>query len=103
MAIDPITMLLIVREWHAQERRDLLADFCDRDVVTGRPILATLDPLMADVVAAEDRLLAQIDETLIAAGIDPQPQETNVVVLPARGVLPIRLVPRDPWTGGTAA
>lgn len=105
MAPDPITTLLIVREWHAQERRDLLSDFCDHDVVTGQPIVATLDPLMQDAVDAEERLLAMIDETLIARGVDPDPQidgSSKVINLNARRVMKVRAAVSDGWTGDAA-
>jgi hypothetical protein len=91
MALDPITMLLMVREEKAQERRDLISDCCDHDAVTGQPILATLE-----------RWLEQIDACLIAAGTDPQPQPqpapSNVIPLPVRSIRPVRAAPSDLWS-----
>lgn len=97
------TALLTAREFIAEERRSLLDDFCAHDLVTGQPILATMDAGSAEIIAEFDEMLAQIDEALIEAGIDPQPQPTNVVVLPVRSLRPVRAAPSDGWTGGSAA
>lgn len=105
MAIDPITMLLMVREEKAQERRDLISDCCDHDAVTGEPILATMDEDAKADVATLERWLEQIDACLIAVGTDPEPKPepahvtSNVITLPVRSIRPAALALID---GGAA-
>lgn len=103
MALDPIMVLLMVRESHAQQRRDLLAENCERDAVTGDLILATFNTEAWDGLCEIDRWLEMIDASLIAAGTDPQPQSapapSNVVYLHVRNLRPVRAVQSDGWGG----
>lgn len=104
MAIDPITMLLMLREEKAQERRDLINDCCDHDAVTGSPILATMDEDAKTDVAMLERWLEQIDACLINVGADPEPKlepapvASNVITLPVRSIRPALAVQSDGWS-----
>lgn len=106
-AIDPITMLLMLREEKAQDRRDLISDCCDHDAVTGEPIRATMDEDAKADVAALERWLEQIDACLINVGADPEPKPepaaSNVIALPVRNLRPVRAAQSDGWAGGPAA
>lgn len=107
MALDLITVLLMVRESHAQQRRDLLSENCERDAVTGELILATFNTEAWDGLCEIDRWLEMIDASLIAAGTDPQPPApdpvpSNVVYLSARNQRAVRAARSDGWTGGAA-
>lgn len=101
MAVSVTAALLTLREFVADERRALLEDFCIKDLATGQPVLSTMAGDEAAIVDEYDELLAVADGALIAAGIDPQPQPTNVVllpVLPGRNLRPVRVVQSDGWS-----
>jgi hypothetical protein len=100
MAVSLAAALLTVREFLAAERRALLDDYCVKDLATGQPILSTLTAEEGDTIDEYDELLAVADGALIAAGIDPQPQKTNVVVLTGRN---LRLISTSGDDGPRAA
>lgn len=95
MTVSVEAALLTVREFLADERRALLEDFCVKDLATGQPILSTLTAEEGATIDEYDELLAVADGALIAAGIDPQPQSTNVVVLQGRNLRLVQAVPDD--------
>jgi hypothetical protein len=103
MAVSVTAALLTVREFLADERRALLEDFCIKDPGTGQPVLSTMCGDEAAIVDEYDELLAVADGALIAAGIDPQPQRTNVTVLPVLHGRNLRLIQSGDDDGPRAA
>jgi hypothetical protein len=95
MAVSVTAALLTLREFLADERNALIEECCDPDPRTGRPDLSSLPPDQAAVIDEYTELLTVADEALIAEGIDPQPQPTNVLVFPMRRMRPVLAVQSD--------